>query len=130
MGRPGRKRRGKLERYPSVASFYLADRRRIYSRELDVGLWWRERADEPLHRAAWVHDTGELYLVCLGPTEAGGGQVEVLAVVKDRRRLERVLGGWRERCGEPRSLSWLRERAARLRLRAGVERPALAAPSV
>jgi len=29
-------------------------------------------------------------------------------------RLERVLEGWRERCGKPRSLTWLRERATRL----------------
>ena len=58
-----------LERYRSLASFYAADRRRIDSRELDVGLWWREDADGPLHRAAWVSDTGELYLVRLGPTE-------------------------------------------------------------
>jgi hypothetical protein len=66
-------------RYRSLSSFYNADPRRIHSREQDVGLWWREEADGPLHRAAWVSDTGELYLVRLGPTEEGGGVVEVLA---------------------------------------------------
>jgi hypothetical protein len=101
-------------RYGSLNSFYAADARRARSRERDVGLWWREDADGPLHRAAWVNDTGELYLVRLGPTEQGGGQVEVLAIVADGERLERVLEGWRERCGQPRSLMWLRERAARL----------------
>ena len=60
-----------------------------------MGLWWRDRADGLLHRAAWVSDTGELYLVRLGPVEEGGGEVE----------------GWREQCGGPRSLTWLRERA-------------------
>ena len=107
-------------RYPSLASFYTADERRIHSRELDVGLWWREQQDGPLHRAAWVMDTGELYLVRLGPPDAGGGRVEVLASVDQREQLESVLEGWRERCGEPRSLSWLRERSARLGERARV----------
>ncbi len=105
------------ERYDSLARFYNADERRLRSRELDVGLWWREDADGPLHRAAWVSDTGELYLVRLGPADSGGGRVEVLTTVEDRASLDGVLDGWRERCGEPRSLGWLRERAA-LRLRA------------
>ncbi len=101
------------ESYNSLARFYNADERRINSRELDVGLWWREDIDSPLHRAAWVSDTGELYLVRLGPAGDGGGQVEVLARVDGRERLESMLEGWRERCGRPRSLTWLRERALR-----------------
>jgi hypothetical protein len=115
-------------RYDSLADFYSADESRIDSRELDVGLWWREDADGPLHRAAWIKDTGELYLVRLGADSAGGGRVEVLARVDDRALLERVLDGWRERCGEPRSLAWLRERARRLggRTRATPARPAAA----
>ena len=102
-------------RYGSLSDFYTADPLRVRSRELDVGLWWREEADGPLHRAAWVSDTGELYLVRLGPSEEGGGEVEVLGRVLDRESLERVLEGWREQCGRPRSLSWLRERALRAR---------------
>jgi hypothetical protein len=98
------------ERYDSLAHFYNADERRIHSRELDVGLWWREGTDGPLHRAAWVSDTGELYLVRLGPSDEGGGVVEVLARLEDRALLDGVLDGWREHCGEPRSLAWLRER--------------------
>ncbi|HEX5853450.1 MAG TPA: hypothetical protein VFY36_10200 [Solirubrobacteraceae bacterium] len=100
-------------RYGSLASFYTADSRRIHSRELDVGLWWREEPHDPLHRAAWIKDTGELYLVRLGPEADGGGRVEVLATVAERERMEALLQGWRERCGEPRSLSWLRRRVAR-----------------
>jgi hypothetical protein len=50
--------------------------------------------------------------VRLGPDTDGGGRVEVLANLDDQERLESTLAGWRERCGEPRSLSWLRERAA------------------
>jgi hypothetical protein len=100
--------------YPSLASFYKADTRRVRSRERDVGLWWRDDVGGPLHRAAWVAETGELYLVRLGPPDVGGGEVEVLAVVRDRDSLERALAGWRERCGESCSLFWLRERAASL----------------
>ncbi len=106
------------ERYGSLAGFYRANPRRVESRELDVGLWWREGENGPLHRAAWVSDTGELYLVRLGAQADGGGSVEVLAKVEDRESLERAFDGWREHCGEPRSLAWLRERAARLRARA------------
>jgi hypothetical protein len=69
--------------------------------------------EDPLHRAAWINDTGELYLVRLGPEAEGGGRVEVLATVAERERVEDLLQGWRERCGELRSLSWLRRRAAR-----------------
>jgi hypothetical protein len=100
-------------RYPSLSSFYLADPRRLDSREEDVGLWWRDGIDGPLHRAAWVADTGELYLVRLGPAEAGGGRVEVLGIA-GRSELEQALEGWREACGTPDSLPWLREHAARL----------------
>jgi hypothetical protein len=123
MRRADHGRRAPLpRRYRCLASFYSADSRRIHSRELDVGLWWRDQPDGPLHRAAWVSDTGELYLARLGPSEDGGGAVEVLATVPDRERLERVLSGWRKRCGEPRSLEWLRERAGLLAESAGVTR--------
>jgi len=114
MRQTDRRRRARSTRYSSLASFYTADPRRVASRESDIGLWWREAPDGPLHRAAWVSDTGELYLVRLGPPEQGGGRVEVLATIAERERLERVLEGWRDRCGAPRSLTWLRERAARL----------------
>lgn len=101
-------------RYPSLTAFYNADPRRIASREQDVGLCWREDQDGPLHRAAWIQDTGELYLVRSGPPAEGGGGVEVLARAGSRERLDEVLGGRRERCGEFRSLAWLRARAERL----------------
>jgi hypothetical protein len=105
-------RAGRGEHYRSLASFYTSDERRIHSRELDVGLWWRDQVDGPLHRAAWVNVTGELYVVRLGPAADGGGRVEVLGIAADREQLEAALAGWRELCGEPGSLSWLREQAA------------------
>ena len=52
--------------YASLADFYGGDPRRIASGERDVGLYWRGDDGEPLHRAAWVEDTGELYLVRAG----------------------------------------------------------------
>lgn len=105
-------------RYSSLSAFYTADQRRVESKESDVGLWWREAADGPLHRAAWVKDTGELYLTRLGPAEQGGGEVEVLAVLDDEDCLEQELSGWRQQCGKPGSLAWLRERAERIGRRA------------
>jgi hypothetical protein len=107
------RRQAPSTRYRSLANFYTADPRRVRSRERDVGLWWREDAHGPLHRAAWVSDTGELYLVRLGPAEEGGGEVELLARIEDDERLDSELEGWRERCGEVHSLSWLRRRVAR-----------------
>ena len=109
-------------RYPSLSAFYTADRRRLSSRELDFGLWWREDAAAPLHRAAWVHDTGELYLVRLGPAAEGGGRVELLAQAVELEQLDDALAGWREHCGQPLSLSWLRSRAARVTHRARARR--------
>jgi hypothetical protein len=97
--------------FPTLASFYEADPRRLASREVDVGLWWRQSEDGPLYRAAWVLDTGELYLVRLGPRTAGGGTVELLARAGSYAELDDLIGGWREQCGAPSSLSWLREHA-------------------
>ncbi len=79
-----------------------------------------------MHRAAWVEDTGELYLVRLGPAAEGGGGVEVIARVSDADALESALRGWRERCGMPGSLQWLRVRAARLGRLGPPKKPRLA----
>jgi hypothetical protein len=51
--------------YPSLEAFYAADRRRRHSRERDVGLLWRDNGHAAF-RAAWVQETGELYLFTLG----------------------------------------------------------------
>jgi len=60
-------------RYASLERFYSADPRRVRSREQDVGLWWRDTTDGPLHRAAWIAETGELYLARLGPDGSVAG---------------------------------------------------------
>jgi hypothetical protein len=110
LRRPGTE--GALARFATLASFYGEDPRRASSGEVDVGLWWREGAEEPLHRAAWVEATGELYAVRLGPAREGQPAVELLAVFDDEGDVAAALEGWRERCGEPRSLAWLRRRTA------------------
>jgi hypothetical protein len=96
--------------YLSLGAFYSADPARRASRERDVGLWWRHPGRGPTYRAAWVQDTGEIYLVQHGLTGHGSGHVEVLARIADPRQVEAVLAGWRDEVGKPGSLRWLRDR--------------------
>jgi hypothetical protein len=63
--------------YRSVGAFVGERRQRLYSRERDMGLRWRDGT--AIYRAAWIEDTGELYLVQLGTPDEGGGHVELLA---------------------------------------------------
>lgn len=89
---------------------FVADRReRLYSRERDFGLRWRDGG--ALYRAAWIADTGEFYLVQLGAPSSGGGHVELVARGLEVEELESALAGWSDAqdAGEH-SLDWLRER--------------------
>jgi hypothetical protein len=104
----------RAHRYRSLRNFYLADSRRRSSREQDVGLWWRVGAHGPVYRAAWVRETGELYVTRLGPLEDGRGEVLVLGRARDRSQLEEALQGWQDVCPQPDSMTWLLHRAARL----------------
>jgi hypothetical protein len=104
----------KANRYQSLSNFYHADVRRRCSREQDVGLWWRIGANGPLYRAAWVIDTGELYVTRLGRLQDGNGEVVVLGRARNRDQLEAVLDGWQDVCPQPDSMTWLRHRAAGL----------------
>jgi hypothetical protein len=99
--------------YRSIGAFIGERRQRLYSRERDMGLRWREGT--AIYRAAWVEDTGELYLVQLGTPDEGGGHVELLAAGLKLEELEPALAGWREaQDGGDRSLDWLRDRVRRL----------------
>jgi hypothetical protein len=111
----------RANRYESLSNFYRADSRRRSSREQDVGLWWRVGAHGPVYRAAWVRETGELYVTRLGPLQDGRGEVLVLGRAQDRNELETVLQGWQDVCPQPDSMTWLRHRAAGL---APPEKPA------
>jgi len=104
--------------YGSIGDFIYARRERVYSRERDVGLRWRDGG--ALHRAAWIEDTGELYLVQLGPPHEGGDRVELLAAGVAIEDLEEAVSGWREAQDDgEHSLDWLRDRARLLMAREG-----------
>src|SRR5262245_32877928 len=65
--------------YLSLGAYYSADKRRDISREHDVGLWWLgDDWHAPRFRAAWVAETGELYVMQHEGTP-GGGRVDVVA---------------------------------------------------
>jgi hypothetical protein len=94
--------------YLSLAAFYASDPRRRDSRERDVGLWWRS-VRGPTYRAAWIQDTGELYLFQHALTGPGSGSVHLIAGTFAAGELDVRLAGWQERCGRPGSLEWLLE---------------------
>jgi hypothetical protein len=96
--------------YLSLGAFYAADRRRDISREHDVGLWWLgDDWHAPRFRAAWVAETGELYVMQHEGTP-GGGRVDVVARASTLDEIEQRLEGWREVVGDWGSLRWLVER--------------------
>ncbi len=98
-----------VQRFGSLDAFYAADQRRRHSRERDVGLMWRGRRGATF-RAAWVQETGEVYLYRHGhPAE--GGTVDVLARRFGLGELHAALRGYAEVCGRRGSLAWLLERA-------------------
>jgi hypothetical protein len=97
--------------FASITAFTSAAQARISSRERDFGLAWRDGG--AVYRAAWIADTGELYVVQLGSPATGGGHVELLVAGASMERVARALAGWRDVCGRPDSMAWLRERAAR-----------------
>ena len=95
--------------YPSLDAFYAADSRRRYSRERDIGLVWRARHGRTF-RAAWVQETGEVYLFRHGHPLEGGGVVCVEERRFELRELLAAVAGYREICGRQDSLGWLVER--------------------
>ena len=92
--------------YLSLGAFYASDPARRGSRERDVGLFWRSR-NGPSFRAAWVRDTGELYLFQHALGGRGGGSVHLLRPVMDEPEMDRRLAGWADVCGREGSLEWL-----------------------
>lgn len=99
--------------YRSIAGFLRERPRRLRSRERDVGLRWRDGS--AMYRAAWIEETGELYLVQLGKPEDGGGHVELLASGLGSDDLDEGLPDWQhEQDRDNHSLSWLRGRVRSL----------------
>jgi hypothetical protein len=97
--------------YPSLETFYAADSRRRYSRERDVGLIWRG-ARGATFRAAWVQETGEVYLFRHGHAFDGGGTVDVLERRFGLGELLSVVRGYESVCGRSGSLTWFLDRTA------------------
>jgi hypothetical protein len=95
--------------YLSLGAFYASDPVRRHSRERDFGLFWRSRHGLT-YRAAWVRDTGELYLFQHALGARGGGSVHLLAPTLDEPELEYRLTGWADVCGRDGSLEWLLSR--------------------
>ena len=95
--------------FGSIEAFYTADARRRHSRERDVGLMWRGAA-ETSFRAAWVQETGEVYLCEHGHPADGGGTVSLLARRFGLGELHATLPGYAQVCGRAGSLAWLLER--------------------
>jgi hypothetical protein len=92
--------------YLSLGAFYASDPARRSSRERDIGLFWRSRQG-PTYRAAWIRDTGELYLFQHALGGRGGGSVHLLAPTLEEGELERRLAGWADVCGHEGSFEWL-----------------------
>ena len=86
--------------YPSLTAFYDADDRRRSSRECDLGLVWRAD-DGGTFRAAWVEETGEVYLF-----RHGAGTVDVVPGTFELADLHARLGNFHYVCGAPGSLAW------------------------
>ena len=103
-----------MQTYLSLGAFYAAVRRRATSRERDVGLWWRARGPLPrTYRAAYVEDSGELY-VMQHEGMRGGGRVQVLRRFDSFAELHRLIAGWEGVCGESGSIDWLTSRLGRV----------------
>ena len=100
---------GHARSYPTLEAFYIADHRRRHSRERDVGLMWRGRSGETF-RAAWVQETGEVYLFRHGDPLDGGGTVDVLPRRFGLGELHAALRGYADVVGGRRSLDWFLER--------------------
>jgi hypothetical protein len=96
----------------TLEQFYASDPKRAAEPQVPYGSLWREYAPVPTYRLAWVPSTGELYAVELSEPDERNDPVEVLGVLWSRPQVEACLAGWPDRCGDQRSLLWVRDRIA------------------
>jgi hypothetical protein len=95
--------------YDSLDSFYSAYPRRHAGREREFGLVWTD-PEHHVYRAAWVEETGELYIQEQRAAR-GDGHVEVLSRFS-HAEIERRLRGWRDVIDRTGSFDWLVARVA------------------
>jgi hypothetical protein len=96
--------------FQSLGAFYSVDRVRARSREQDLGLWWRAgQFGGPTYRAAWIEDTGEVY-VMQHEGLRGGGHVEVIGFAESWEEVVSRVPAWELMCGELGSIHWLTSR--------------------
>src|SRR4029078_11983767 len=94
----------------SLGAFYAADLRRDLPRGHDLGLWWLgDDWHAPRFRAAWVAQTGELYLMQHEGTP-GGGRLDGVPPPPALNEIENRVEGWRDVVGEWGSVPCLRDR--------------------
>lgn len=108
-----------IRRYGSLEVFYGADERRQRAIEVVFGAAWRS-GDSAMGswRAVWLEEAGELVVVKQRFVEGRcvSGAVHVLATgLTELEDVEELLEGWRDQCGRPFSLRWLRDRCAAVR---------------
>jgi hypothetical protein len=99
-------------RYASLEAFREAGGEfgRALSVEHDFGVMWREGTRRrPRYRVAWVEATGELFAEALSEF-AHLRSVELLAVVRERTEVERLLSGWESVPYAESTLTWVRRR--------------------
>ena len=120
--------------FADLESFYTQDPKRRFSPEAGYGVHWRLVGWAGTWRVSYVRDTGEIYVLFQGPTQAGRlpngdlvlssgtRQGPVLALgtfhIDENagpqnvyyRGLEHFLSGWAKRCGEPNGLAWMIQR--------------------
>ena len=101
-GRPGMK-------WSNYSAFIADDPERWHTEPDEFGNQWREEASGRRWRAAWNETTGELYIY-----RSKTSTVELLAICKERLRLEAALGGWKDYQRQHDSLNWLRREAEKL----------------
>ncbi len=94
---------------------WIAERRERAVPHLGYGTRWIDpAAPDRYQRVSWIPDTGELYVT-------DGSNVRVLALIPERRQLERALLGWATAGAAPEpSLAWVEHR---LDERLATERP-------
>lgn len=102
--------------YTNLEAFYAQNEARRRSGEADYGVWWMEPERPRMYwRVSYVAATGEVYALQFA---GAGGQVEVLGVFPPDegpnyyKGLDALLEGWADRCGQPGSLAWVKEKLA------------------